>query len=485
MIGKTHGVFLVYLALCLVWNLLAARSTPAENDRPGRAKTPWEQRFFLPLMCVLIAVLVRDRLVPNQASWLTGTWARHLFPLAFLLAALQNTLTILRRGVRLTDIPIVLYNVGLGSAVVVADLAVSGVQLDTAGTTLLHDHSLLQLLLGTHMAQVWTLSWHVPLLLRRRPPVSLLDALGGLLPSTLAAFAAVVLVVLHGSAERVLQTFALEPGLERVRDDLAVGVLARPAGATPLETVGDLRAWVLPADHSGDGLPPDDGRPLVVVLRAPDAWALSLPDPETCETTFEDGAQRLARALKPAVLIPFPEPDGEGTLFFGAEQTPRQWGDRVAQAARRIRMASPETRVAMRLWGHGRRSEELYEALAPSLDIMGPRLQPGGQDRGGAAFADELLGSWIEWRAGQQNPPSLWILAAGLSPLAFGERAHAFFVEGCLARASALPEVEALLIEGWRDRGHTQGLLRPDGAPRRALLRLQALLRSRPPAPGR
>ncbi|HZJ70432.1 MAG TPA: hypothetical protein VFF36_05825, partial [Planctomycetota bacterium] len=72
-------------------------------------------------------------------------------------------------------------------------------------------------------------------------------------------------------------------------------------------------------------------------------------------------------------------------------------------------------------------------------------------------------------------PPALWVLAAGLSPLAYGEAAQARFLEGCIARASARDDVEGLLVEGGRDRGHTLGLLRPDGSPREAALAWQRI----------
>lgn len=494
---SAHTVFLVYLAVAMAWNLHAT------SRKEGETRRPLSQRTLVPLLVLLTAVLIRDRWMPYGESWLTTDTVRHLFPLAFLATLVQNTHVIMHRGARLSDIPLVLFNVGVGGAVTVADLSLSGVPLGHTAETLLYDHSVLQLLLGSPLAQSWTLSWHIPFLLRRSEPRTVLDYVGGLLPATLAAFGAVILVSFHSSAEQVLATFADEPRQALgVPANLALGVTARPNGPRQPGAPGSLRSWVLPADHDGQHLPPDDGRPLVLELRAPDAWSLSMPGGTTNdesahrlrEQAFLEGAERLARVLHPAVLLPFPEPDGEGTRIFGASQTPQQWAERVEQVASRIAIANPQTAVAIRLRGHGERSRALFEALAPHVDIMGPRLEPGGDNREhpeqrGADLADIVLESWREWRSApafqHDAPPRWWILAAGCSPLAVGERAQQRFIEGCLARATSEPQIEALLIDGLRDRGHTLGLIRPDGQPREAGRWALRLLDSQGVAPGR
>ncbi|MDG2150506.1 MAG: hypothetical protein P8N09_13390 [Planctomycetota bacterium] len=473
---SAHTVFLVYLAVAMAWNLHAS------SRKEGETQRPLSQRVLVPLLALLTAVLIRDRWIPNGEAWLTTDTVRHLFPLAFLATLIQNTHVIVHRGARLSDIPLVLFNVGVGGAVTVADLSLSGVPLGQTAETLLYDHSVLQLLLGSPFAQSWTLSWHLPFLLRRSEPRSVLDYLGGLLPATLAAFGAVILVSFHSSAEQVLATFADEPRQSvGIPAKLALGVTARPEGPQQPGAPGTLRSWVLPADHDGQNLPPDDGRPLVLELRAPDAWSISMPGDTTNDATphalreqvFLEGAERLARKLHPAVLLPFPEPDGEATRIFGASQTPQQWAARIQEVAERLATASPQTAMAVRLRGHGERSRALFEALAPYVAIMGPRLEPGGDNREhveqrGADLADTVLESWRVWRSALDAPPRWWILAAGCSPLAVGERAQQRFLEGCLARAVSEPEVEALLMDGLRDRGHTLGLIRPDGQPREA-----------------
>jgi hypothetical protein len=298
------------------------------------------------------------------------------------------------------------------------------------------------------------------------------------------------MVSLHGESGGVIARFADEPKPAGLRADLATGVMV-DANQLQRAAPGSLEVWTLPADHDGTGLPVPE-RPLVLVLRPPRDWLFDRPDPELFAEVFLSGAERLAGALRPALILPFPDPDAEAPLTLDGTVEPEQWRGWYESARELVTAASPSTRIGVRLGGTGERSAALFEALAraPSpVDVAGPRLHPGNVARGGPAFADEILATWRGWRAGVASPPELWVLAAGCSPLAYGERAQARFVDGCLARASADPEVAGILIQGWRDRGHTLGLLRPDGSPREAgslvLMRLPPPPAPMSPAPNR
>jgi hypothetical protein len=323
-------------------------------------------------------------------------------------------------------------------------------------------------------------------------------------PPALASFGVLVLVVFHGAATEVVRSFAFETQLVRAPEHLAAGIARRPdvpGGPVP---PGNLDVWLLPADHDGTGLPPRtpaapraaprprDGvpvpsgpplrppgpppRPLVVELTFPEAWRWSVPGPDEAAATFLDGAERLAAALSPDLLLPFPEPDGEATLVFGAELGPARWAELFAEARRRVSAASPGTRLGVRLAGTGRRSLDLWTRLSDVVDVAGPRLHPDPES--GAAAADRILAVWRGWRSEHSAPPELWILAAGCSALAYGEVAQARFLEGCLARAAADPGIAGVVLVAWRDLGHSLGLLRADGAPRRAGLAAERLLGS-------
>jgi hypothetical protein len=468
-----HGVFLAYLALLLAWNVAAARPPGQGSRRGGLAATA-----VLAAQVVLTAVLVRDRLAGAAPSLLQHPAVAFAFPLAYLAALGQNLGAMRARGARLTDVPVMLHNVGLGACVGSAALALHGRGGDPV---LLYDHAVLQHLLGSHLAHVGTLSWHLPVLARRRDAATLPGAVAGLLGPAFCGFVVLMLVLFHPEATDVVVMFDDEPS-GAVRADLDIGVLARPGASAPAPAgpapPGSLAAWELPADHPGQGLP-RDGRPLVLLMRAPDAWLLSRPTLEQRQQAFLDGAERLARVLQPAVLAPFPEPDGEAPLVFGEGLPPGTWRALYARAGQRVRAASPDTRVAARLGGTGAGSHLIFQALAAPpavVDVLGPRLHPGSAARGGPSMADATLAEWRTWRAALDSPPAFWVLGAGLSPLAFGSRAQARFLDGCLSRASADDAIEGLIVLAWRDRGGTLGLLGPGDVPREAAVMLERRL---------
>jgi len=472
-IGTLHGVFLAYLALLLAWNAVA--SAPA----PGTGRN-WERPVILPLQVLLSAVLVADRVLPGGTPLLLSGWIAPLFPLAFALGLAQNAHAIVKRGPRLTDIPFVLANAGLLLCTALGALTVAGEQLPARAAALLHDHSILQHLIGSPLAHVATISWHMPMLVRRGSARGVPGVLAGLFMTSLAGFTAALLLVMHDTAGEIVMRFEIEPTLSTLRPDLQAGILDGSSNAERARHAAPPGHWdarVVPADAT-EPLTQRNDRPLLLELRAPDSWLWSLPDATTVKAAFLDGAARLAAAERPAVLLPFPEPDGAATLSFGGLD-PATWRALYEEAARRVAAVSPDTRLAVRLHGTGERSRELFLALAaaPSpVAIAGPRLQPGNAAARGPEAAEAALDTWAAWRAELALPPELWVLAAGLSPLAYGERAQALFVEGCLQRANRRPDVHAIFIEGWTDNGHTFGLLRRDGAPRAAGARLEALL---------
>jgi hypothetical protein len=480
-IGTLHGVFLAYLALLLAWNAVA--SAPAADS--GRN---WERPVLLPLQLLLTTVLAHDALA-SGAFWLTRPAVAALFPLTFALALGQNVHAIVKRGARLSDIPFVLANAGLLLCTAIGTISLTGAPIPIRAAALLHDHSILQHLLGNPLAHMASLSWHVPMLVRRGQPAGIPGVLAGLFMTSLAGFLVALLAVMQDTAAEIVMRFEIEPDATAVRADLQTGILdgrsadERTAHGTERTPPGSLEARVVPADGASP-LADRDGRPLLLELRAPDAWRWSLPDRDAVTQCFLDGAARLAAAEHPAVLLPFPEPDGAATLVVG-DLPPAAWRHLYEEAAARVAAVSPGTRIAVRLHGTGDHSRELFLALAaaPSpIAIAGPRLQPGNAAARGPTAADTALDTWSAWRAGLTSPPELWVLAAGISPLAYGERAQSRFAEGCLARANTRPDVRAIVFEGWTDSGHTLGLLRADGEPRAAGRRLLELL---PAAPSR
>ena len=130
MILSIHGVFLAWTALLLAWNFNASRKE--------QGATPWERRWLLPLAVLLFIVLLRDRLFPFEASWLFSPLLAWAFPLLFAGGIAQNISAISSRGIRLTDIPILLHNVGLGLCTGVGAWALTGNSVTLSEASLLH-----------------------------------------------------------------------------------------------------------------------------------------------------------------------------------------------------------------------------------------------------------------------------------------------------------------------------------------------------------
>ena len=490
MFFRLHGVYLVYLALLLLWTWHASGAPRTSGDGgdggASRSRRPLDRILLVPLLALLAGVLVRDRLAPHSASWLAQPAVAALFPLAFVAVALQNLAVLRARGARLTDVPLILANVGLGASCVVAGAALFGADWGARADALLVGHTVLQHLLGSVLAAESTLSWHLPFLLRRREPEGWGALATGILAAALAGFQVCVLALFQPMARQLVERYALEPqAAAPLRPELGVGVLLRAEHPARTAPPGDFDVWVLAADHPGDGLPLPT-RPLVVALRAPERFVLSTPTPEEFEAVFTDGAARLAALLRPQVLLPFPEPDHESIVILGRADPPEIWRQRHAAVQAAVARVSPDTRLAVRLAGHGERSRDLLSALLAEpavVSIAGPRLAPGSLAAGGPALADTVLDTWERWldeaEALQRGRAELWVLAAGASPLSCGNAGQRRFVEGCLVRASTRPRVAAILIDGWRDFGGTRGLCLPDGTARPAASTLTGLLQRR------
>ncbi|GJM21057.1 MAG: hypothetical protein DHS20C15_09720 [Planctomycetota bacterium] len=455
-----HAPYFLFLAIVLAWNLWAARGARG-----------FERWTILPLQLALTVVLLRDRFFMEQPAWLLAPGVALLFPALFALGLLQNGRVWRTRGEpRLTEFALLAFNLVVGACVALVAAESAGWSSGPKGAVLLADYALLQDLLGHRLAHEWTLCWHLPFLFRRRAPSTLPGAFMGLFPAALAAFSVILLGALLGSSAHVIESFASEPQASP-RVQIPTGVWMRADEASASAPPGALQAWVLPADHSGNGLPEVAPDTLVLALRAPESWTRERPEAALAADVFRTGALRLAARLRPRLLLPYPEPDGEGTAFFGPDITPEQWATWLQSTRAALREVSPNSLLGVRLASTSPRGRRLFSAFATTpdcVDVLGPRLSVGGVAPAAAGFAAATLDTWEEWSADLVEPPALWILAAGLSPLAYGERAQEQFLLGVLARAETRGGIEAVLLDGWRDRGRTRGLLRADGSSRPA-----------------
>ncbi|MGQ0551601.1 MAG: hypothetical protein ACT4PU_00100 [Planctomycetota bacterium] len=468
-----HGVLLAHLLLALLWNLSAssAGATPEPGRGSNAGSRTWERWLILPLQIALGVALLRDRLMPGASSLLLLPALGLLFSAAFAFALIQNLHVLTSRGARLTDVPLVLYNVGVGICVALAASALAGSE---PPAELLYAYALTQSLVGSHLALLSPLCWHMPLLLRRTPADTWPARLGLLSTSAFAAFVVILLVLFRAEAMRLLPSFEAEPVVTApLRADLAVAVLERRDGLAALPAYGTWRAIALEVHERPQSSERPAG-PIIVLLCRRSSGLVQRDSPAEVQASYLAAAEHVAATWQPEVLMPLPEPDGEAPLLMGVGLSPEVWRAAYSEARERVQALSPKTRVAVRLAGSGTSSEAIFAALAaapPVVDIAGPRLHPAGSERGGPASVEQTLSTWAMWRASLAEPgvaPELWILGAGLSPLAYGERAQARFLSGCLQRAQRQAEVRGIVLGTVRDHNDVLGLLRIDGTARRA-----------------
>src|SRR5262249_55221173 len=308
-----------------------------------------------------------------------------------------NLAAVKARGARLTDIPILLANAGLLVCEGLGAIELAGGQLPTKAAALLYDHSILQLLLGgSSLAHVASLSWHVPLLVPRREAQTIPGLLVRVVMAALGGFIAAMLGVMIAPARELLARFDEEPRATALRPELHVGVIGGFGADSP--GVAALRCSFDPALPFARPDWPESAHPVVIELAPRDAWGLHRPDGAAALDQLPADAKALARGLQPDILLPFPDPDGVGSLLFGV-RSPEQWRASFERVAAAVHEVAPRTRLAVRFAGDGPASRALFLALAAEpapIDIARPRLVPGSVASGGPAAMDSVREAWSE-----------------------------------------------------------------------------------------
>lgn len=177
---------------------------------------------------------------------------------------------------------------------------------------------------------------------------------------------------------------------------------------------------------------------------------------------------RIARALRPAVLIPAHEPYGEGTRTLGI-RPPRFWIDYIQRAAVIAHHVNPNIRVGVAASSYGTRDSTLYAwaaARGAPVDIVGFSLMPGFD---GVTSLDTHLRIARRWMHMYDRPKPHWVWSAGGYPVAHGERSQVLALRGIFAWATSQPEVEGVVVTEAGDYEAQRGLRAPGGRLRPAL----------------
>ena len=213
----------------------------------------------------------------------------------------------------------------------------------------------------------------------------------------------------------------------------------------------------------------DDSTVLIVTLGYPRTARAELDrSPSAYIQQRLADVNRLARALRPNIIVPAYEPYGEGARALGI-RTPEFWIDFITRSAAIAHHVNPNIRVAVAAASFGARDSVVYRwaaARGSPVDVLGFSLMPGFD---GATSLDTHMRIAQRWLRATPRPKPHWVLAAGGYPVAHGERSQLLALRGVLSWATSQPAVQGIVFTDAGDYDAQRGLRAPDGRFRPAL----------------
>jgi hypothetical protein len=217
----------------------------------------------------------------------------------------------------------------------------------------------------------------------------------------------------------------------------------------------------------------DDSTVLIVTLGYPRGARESFNQSSSAYVTQRVAdVNRLARALKPNIIVPAYEPYGEGARELGTV-SPEFWIDFISRAAAIAHHVNPNIRVAVSAASFGSRDSVVYTWAASRgspVDVLGFSLMPGFD---GATSLDTHMHIAQRWLRATAQPKPHWIFAAGGYPVAHGEASQLLALRGVLAWATSQPSVHGVIFTDAGDYDAQRGLRAPDGRLRPAFSEFQ------------
>jgi hypothetical protein len=178
---------------------------------------------------------------------------------------------------------------------------------------------------------------------------------------------------------------------------------------------------------------------------------------------------RISRRLRPDILFPALDPNGEGALALGP-QPPEYWQNYLSRASRVAHYVNPRIRVGVSASSFGARDSTLYFWAArrnSPIDVLGFSLMPGFT---GGVSMDNRMGVAQKWmRAFPTRPKPHWVTAAGGYPVAHGEESQALSLWGVLAWATSQSPIRGLIVTEAGDYQVLRGLRTASGRYRSAV----------------
>ena len=172
---------------------------------------------------------------------------------------------------------------------------------------------------------------------------------------------------------------------------------------------------------------------------------------------------RIARRLRPDILLPAYEPYSAGSRAIGTQE-PGYWIDYLTRAADIAHGVNRRIRVGVAASSYGARDSTLFAWAAKRgspIDVVGFSLLPGFD---GARSLDTHMRVAQRWmRPFAARPKAAWVFAAGGYPLTHGEKNQELALWGALAWATTQPAIKGLIVTDAGDYDAVRGLRAPDG----------------------
>jgi hypothetical protein len=185
---------------------------------------------------------------------------------------------------------------------------------------------------------------------------------------------------------------------------------------------------------------------------------------------------RIARRLRPDILLPALDPYGAGSRAIGT-QPPEYWISYLSRAATIAHHVNPRIQVGLSAASYGTRDSTLFAWAASRgspIDVVGFSLMPGFD---GARSLDTHMRVAQRWmRPFAARPKPAWAFSAGGYPLLHGEKNQELALWGVLAWATTQPAIKGLIVSEAGDYDALRGLRAPGGRLRssvRAVMRAQ------------
>ena len=178
---------------------------------------------------------------------------------------------------------------------------------------------------------------------------------------------------------------------------------------------------------------------------------------------------RIARRLRPDILIPAVDPYDEGARAIGT-QPPEYWIDYITRAAKIAHYVNRRIRIGVAASSYGTRDSTLYSWAAQRgspVDVPGFSMMPGFDGASSLETHMRIAQRWM--RAFPTRPKPNWVYSAGGYPVAHGEESQELALWGVLSWATTQPQIKGLVVTEAGDYDVLRGLRTAGGKYRSAV----------------